>query len=224
MKRFSLLLVALFAMLPGSIQAIGAQLDAEQEAAYTRTLETRSADIIKLLNLSDTNRSAQVHDAIIAHYRWLRSWQEAHEPRLKQLERTASGPDKERAAEAQTQIADVRALLKPRHEEFIAKLAANLTPEQVDTVKDKMTYNLVKVTYDAFCDLLPNLTAEQKARILDWLKDARELAVDGVSSDEKHAIFGKYKGRINNYLSAQGYDLKKASDERNARNKARSAK
>ena len=30
--------------------------------------------------------------------------------------------------------------------------------------------------------------------------------------------FGKYKGRINNYLSSQGYDLKEASKERNARN------
>jgi hypothetical protein len=41
--------------------------------------------------------------------------------------------------------------------------------------------------------------------------------MDGGSSEEKHALFGKYKGRINNYLSAQGFDLKAAENELAAR-------
>jgi hypothetical protein len=60
---------------------------------------------------------------------------------------------------------------------------------------------------------VPALTSEQKATIYDWLKEARELAMDGESSDKKHAVFGKYKGRINNYLSAAGYDMKKEGEE-----------
>jgi len=40
------------------------------------------------------------------------------------------------------------------------------------------------------------------------LKEARELAIDGGSAEEKTAIFGKYKGKINNYLSAQGHNKK----------------
>jgi hypothetical protein len=46
-----------------------------------------------------------------------------------------------------------------------------------------------------------------------WLVEARELAMDEGSSDAKHAVFGKYKGRINNYLSAAGYDMKKEGEE-----------
>jgi hypothetical protein len=57
----------------------------------------------------------------------------------------------------------------------------------------------------------------------NWLKEARELAMDGESSDKKHAIFGKYKGRINNYLSAQGYDMKKEGEEWQKRIKEREA-
>lgn len=34
--------------------------------------------------------------------------------------------------------------------------------------------------------------------------------MDAGSSDEKHTMFGKYKGRINNYLSAEGFDVKQA--------------
>jgi hypothetical protein len=37
--------------------------------------------------------------------------------------------------------------------------------------------------------------------------------MDAGSSDEKHKWFGKYKGRINNYLSAAGYDMKKEGEE-----------
>jgi hypothetical protein len=37
--------------------------------------------------------------------------------------------------------------------------------------------------------------------------------MDAESSEKKHWWFGKYKGRINNYLSAQGYDLQKERKE-----------
>jgi len=98
---------------------------------------------------------------------------------------------------------------KSLHDSFVAKLNGELTPEQVEIVKDKMTYNKVKVTYDAYCQFVPQMTDEQKAHILADLKTAREEAIDGGSSEEKSAIFGKYKGRINNYLSSQGIDMKK---------------
>ncbi len=59
--------------------------------------------------------------------------------------------------------------------------------------------------------MLPNLTEKQKARIMTWLVEAREHAMNGGTSEEKHAWFGKYKGRINNYLSSEGYDLKRVA-------------
>jgi hypothetical protein len=61
--------------------------------------------------------------------------------------------------------------------------------------------------------MLPDLTEEQISQIETWLLEAREIAMDQGSSDAKHAVFGKYKGRINNYLSGEGYDLNKASKE-----------
>jgi hypothetical protein len=36
------------------------------------------------------------------------------------------------------------------------------------------------------------------------LKEAREEAMDAGSAPEKTAIFQRYKGKINNYLSKQG--------------------
>ena len=37
--------------------------------------------------------------------------------------------------------------------------------------------------------------------------------MDAESSNKKHEWFGKYKGRINNYLSAAGYNMKKEGEE-----------
>jgi hypothetical protein len=72
-----------------------------------------------------------------------------------------------------------------------------------------MTYNKVEFTYKGYLQQLDGkLNDEQKAKILDLLKEARELAMDGVSAEEKTAIFGKYKGKINNYLASQGVSAK----------------
>ena len=110
------------------------------------------------------------------------------------------------------------------HFAFDAQLSLFLKPQQIETVKDVMTYNVVKVTYDAQCDMIPTLTDEEKQQIMAWLKEARELAIDAESSKKKHEVFGKYKGRINNYLSARGYDLVKEREAWYERIKARGGK
>jgi hypothetical protein len=86
-----------------------------------------------------------------------------------------------------------------------------------------MTYRIYPITYTAYQDEIPNLTEEQKGKIKSWLLEARENAIDAESSEKKHAWFGKFKGRINNYLSAQGYDMKKEGEEWQKRIKERQA-
>ena len=110
------------------------------------------------------------------------------------------------------------------HFGFDTQLSLYLTPQQIETVKDVMTFHVVKVTYEAQCDMIPTLTDEEKQQIMAWLKEARELAIDAESSKKKHEVFGKYKGRINNYLSARGYDLVKEREAWYERIKARGGK
>jgi hypothetical protein len=179
----------------------------EAEAAYTRSIEKRVTDILAVLDLNDPARSAKAHDLLIAQYRALRDWHDANDARLKQ-----ASPD---------QVAQIRASLKTRHDKFLASLLEALTPAQVERVKDQMTYGKVKVTYEAYCEIVPNLTEAQKARILELLKEAREEAMDAGSAEEKSAVFKKYKGKINNYLSAAGHDVKQAYKDWGEKQKAR---
>ena len=165
---------------------------AEAEAKYTRAIEGRTAAILKILALNDTNKIAHVHDAIIAQYRALNAWHNANDPKLK-------------AARGDTNaIAQIRSSLHTLHKDFLARLAQDLTPEQVDAVKDKMTYGKVQFTFRGYITQYPNLSEANKEKILELLKEARELAMDGGSAEEKTAVFQKYKGKINNYLSKQG--------------------
>jgi len=176
-----------------------------EEAKYTETITKRSAQIVKALDLGDQAKADKVQDILVAQYCALNAWHNEIDSKLK-------GAAKEQASE-------IRAAIKPIHDAFLAKLGAELTPEQVEIVKDKMTYGKVKVTYDAYVEIVQTLTSEQKEKILAMLKDAREEAIDGGSSEEKSAIFNKYKGRINNYLSSQGIDMKQKTKEWNERRK-----
>jgi hypothetical protein len=168
----------------------------DTEAKYTQAIEGRTADILALLDISDPVIKGKVHDTIMTQYRALRAWHDENDAKLK-----ASAGDT-------NAVAQINASLKTLHNEFLSGLAANLTPEQIDKVKDKMTYGVVQVTFNAYTKMYPDLTDPEKKQIMVWLVEARETSMDQGSSDAKHAVFGKYKGRINNYLSKQGYDAK----------------
>jgi hypothetical protein len=186
----------------------------DPEAQYTKDLTKRANDILAALKLDDAAKADRVRELIIAQYRALRAQHDARDAKLKEIA-------KDDKAQADTVRADTDAAIKPLHDAFLAKLSAELTPEQVETVKDGMTMGKVKNDYNAFCDQFLDLTDAQKGYILTQLKEAREIAMDKGSAKEKHDVFGKYRGRINNYLVKEGYDLKKASAEWAARRKAR---
>jgi len=190
--------------------------NADAEAQYNKDLNKRGDDTIAALKLDDTAKAERVKQLVMNQYHSLRTLHDARDAKLKEI------PKDDKAAIDKTK-ADTEAAIKPLHDEFVSQLSAELTPEQVEIVKDKMTMGRVKHDWGGFTDMLPNLTAEQKDYILTQLKEAREIAMDKGSSQEKHGVFDKYRGRINNYLSKQGYDLKQASKDWADRRKAREA-
>jgi len=181
---------------------------AELEATYTAAIEGRADDILKALTLTNSTVASKVHDLIIAQYRVMRSRDDLINAKLQ-----AAGKEinySNRASELEEES-------KPLHDHFFTELGKLLTPTQVEQVKDKMTYGKVKVTYDAYLDIVPKLTDADKTKIMDLLKAAREKAVDGGSASEKSEIFNQYKEKINDYLNANGHDVAKAYKDWNAR-------
>lgn len=178
----------------------------------------RAQKVTDALNITGTDKGEQVRNIVANRYFTLNDIY-AERDSIKKSASTLTGNEKKLTQKFAESQKDQK--LYRSHAGFIADLSLFLDDNQIETVKDVMTYNVVKVTYDAQCDMIPTLKEEEKAQILAWLKEAREYAIDAESSKKKHEAFGKYKGRINNYLSKRGYNLQKEREEWAKRVKAR---
>jgi Protein of unknown function (DUF3826) len=197
---------------------------AGEDSNYTRVITERAGKIVATLGLTDSIAFLRVRRIIVDQYRALNTIYTDRDTKLKTLKNQQPAPDKTTADSAKKDIEkDVDIRVQQLHGPYLARLGKELSPAQVDKVKDGMTYSVLEVTYRAYLEELPSLTEPQKARILSDLTEAREHAIDAESSEKKHAWFGKYKGRINNYLSAEGIDMKKAGEEWEKRRKASAA-
>lgn len=218
MPRLRLLLSA---VLLTSAQLVAAETDTVTPSPVQIQ---RAEKIAGNLSLADAAKITRVRDLIARQYAGLSAIHAVRDAALQSAKRLASTDKAAAETAAKEARANAEAAQQRLHGEYLARLAAELTPEQIDQVKDGMTYGVLPLTFRVYQEMLPNLTPEQKAQILAWLTEARELAMDGSTSDEKHGIFGKYKGRINNYLAKAGIDMKQAERELQARNKASDSK
>ena len=181
--------------------------DADKEAAYKKVLTDRSAKIVNTLGITDSAKYKTVLADLVNQYFQVNTIHENNKLAVSNIKAGSQSDDEKNAAI--TSLEDKKGVaLSKLHEQFISLLGKQLSDKQIEVVKNGMTYNVLNVTYTAYQEMILTLTDAQKKKIYDWLVEAREKAMDEGSSDDKHKVFGKYKGRINNYLSAEGYNMK----------------
>ncbi|MEZ2337352.1 MULTISPECIES: DUF3826 domain-containing protein [unclassified Mucilaginibacter] len=190
---------------------------------YIKVITERANKIVTGAGITDSVKFKKVRDIVVAQYSGLNAVYDARKTKVNDI-KTQMGDDKA-GANAKIALVDSDAVkqVKVLHASYIKKLNKEVSADEVDKIKDGMTYRIYPITYTAYQDEIPNLTEEQKGKIKGWLLEARENAIDAESAEKKHAWFGKFKGRINNYLSAQGYDMKKEGEEWQKRIKERQA-
>ncbi|MBP3849720.1 MAG: DUF3826 domain-containing protein [Prevotella sp.] len=162
-----------------------------QDPQYVETIKGRAQKIVDGLGLTDAQVAENVRNIIANRYFLLNDIHSKYD---------------------KTQQDALNAELYKHHFELASALAQYLTEEQIDAVKDGMTFGRLKRDYQATQDMIPTLSEYEKKQVLIWLKEAREYAMDAADSKGKHFWFDKYRGRTNNWLSARGYDLKKERD------------
>ena len=208
-------------LLCGWISAGAVDLNKEnRDPKYVESIVNRSQKIVDKLGLTDAKVAEDVCNVIANRYFELNDIYEIRDAKVKAVKESGlTGDAKNEALKAAENEKD--AALYRSHFAFPASLSLFLNEEQIEAVKDGMTYGVVKVTYEATLDMIPSLKEEEKVQIYAWLVEAREFAMDAENSNNKHAAFGKYKGRINNYLAKRGYNLTKEREEWAKRVKAR---
>ena len=221
MKRFFIFI----ALVAYTLMASAVDLKSEgRDTAYVNTIMKRSQKAVDALKLKDKSVAQNVLNIIANRYFELNDIYDVRDKKLKAIKADTTMTAVQKAEGRRFAEFEASNALYRTHFAFPAALSIYLDDAQIETVKDAITFNVVKVTYKATLDMIPSLKDEEKTQILVWLKEARELAIDAESSKKKHEVFGKYKGRINNYLTARGYDLKKEREEWYKRIEARKAK
>lgn len=168
-----------------------------EDPANNAVAEKRSSGILATLDLADSSQAALVKRHIVNFILTLKNIHEGKDPLVGEAKREA--------------------LLAARGEFYNGLASEELTAEQTLVVKNGLSANHFRINYDAFLHLVPNLTDEEKSYIHAQLAEVCDEAVLLNSGGAKGERFHKRRGRINNYLSQRGYDLKELSKVRNER-------
>jgi len=177
-------------------QKITSEIDLEQKAqAWTDSLK-----------LNDLEKETRVKTVILNHLKAVREWNNTYPYTTvpEGINPFTGNPlttiDREVIANS----------AKPRsvHEDLMTGLRKDLTEAQVEKVLDLYTIGKVAFTMKGYHAIVPDLTAEEEATILGYLKAAREMAVDYKSMKQISAIFEIYKTKSEQYLNSKGRNWK----------------
>lgn len=168
--------------------------------------EKKAAEWVDSLKLEDSAKAARVQAVVATHLKTIRDWHNEHP-----YTTVPAGINPVTGTPLSTldrqMIAD-SAMPKSVHEALMTGLRQDLTEEQVEAVLDKYTVGKVDFTMRGYHAIVPDLTPEEEATILKFLKQAREQAVDYKNMNQISAIFEIYKTKSEQYLNSNGRNWK----------------
>jgi uncharacterized protein DUF3826 len=182
------------------------QMSPETTAKSDADQEKKAAEWTASLNLGDAAKEAIVKEAIVTHLKAIRDWHNEHP--FSTVPAGINPATGNKLSDLDRQVIANSAMPKSVHESLMSGLRKDLTEEQVEKILDKYTVGKVAFTMAGYKSIVPNITAEEEAKILGFLKQAREQAVDYKNMKEISAIFEIYKTKSEQYLNSNGRNWK----------------
>ncbi|TCD12192.1 DUF3826 domain-containing protein [Pedobacter frigidisoli] len=173
-----------------------------KDVVVTEEILTKAKEFVSALNLTDATRKTVVENVIAVHLTTVRDWHNNHP--------ASTVPDGinpvtgNKLSDLDKQIIADSAMPATVHQSLMDGLRKNLSPEQVETILDKYTIGKVDFTMKGYKAIVPDLTADEEAKILGFLKQAREQAVDYKNMKQISAIFEIYKTKSEQMLNNNG--------------------
>ena len=164
----------------------------------------KAAGWVSELQLGDKAKEERVTQVIAKHLSAIRDWHNDHADMIPdgainpQTGNKLSALDRQVIADS-SQPASIR-------QELLDGLNAELTPAQVEQVLDLYTVGKVAFTMKAYKEIVPDMTAEDEAYVLNNLKEARLMAIDYKNMKEISAIFEIFKTKNEQYFTNSGRD------------------
>ena len=163
---------------------------------------TKAKEWVGALNLTDARKKTAAENAIAVHLTTIRDWHNEHPSST--IPNGINPVTGNKLSDLDKQIIADSAMPSSVHQALMDGLNQNLSPEQVETMLDKYTIGKVEFTMKGYKAIVPDLTADEEAKILGFLKQAREQAVDYKNMKEISAIFEIYKTKSEQMLNNNG--------------------
>jgi hypothetical protein len=175
--------------------------------ATQKRAEAKAGRLVDGLKIEDPAKAAQAKAITSGWYVTMWNWHQGNDAKLKELwtrwnqARSVVPKDEFPAEVIAHQIDELYASLKPAYQAFLGQLATQLTPAQVDALKEAWSRSPGMMrTYNAYLEIVPDLKDDQKKVILDRLAMAREDAMLTDADREIVAIFKRHKVKVEAYV------------------------
>lgn len=178
----------------------------ETKAKSDADQEKKAAEWVSALQLNDAIKEARLKEVIATHLKTIRDWHNDHP--YTTVPAGINPVTGKQLSELDRQVIANSAMPKTVHQNLMTGLRKDLTEEQVELILDKYTIGKVAFTMAGYKAIVPNLTEKEEATILDYLKEAREQAIDYKNMNQISAIFEIYKTKSEQYLNANGRNWK----------------
>ncbi len=175
------------------------------DAAKTKSdeqQEKKAAEWVRSLDLVDPAKAERVTKVIATHLKTIRDWHNEHP--YTTVPAGINPVTGRPLSNLDRQVIANSAIPKSVHNNLMAGLRQDLSPEQVEAILDKYTIGKVAFTMKGYHTIVPNLTKEEEATILAFLKQAREEAIDYKNMNQISVIFEIYKTKSEQYLISNG--------------------
>jgi len=187
---------------PGAVSAQQIEADAKSNAE----IQQKATEWTKSLQLNNTAKEERVQKLIATHLTTIRNWNNDHP--FTTVPAGINPANGNTLSELDRQIIANSAMPKTIHADLMTGLRTDLTEPQVEAVLDKYTIGKVAFTLQGYKSIVTDLTKEEEEKILGYLKQAREQAIDYKSMKQISAIFEIYKTKCEQYLNSNGRNWK----------------
>jgi hypothetical protein len=188
------------------------QTDSSQSASIALAKSNEQVDLkaagwSAALKLPDNAKEKRVTNAIALHLKSIRDWHNNHP--FTSVPAGINPATGNKLSDLDRQLIANSSMPVSIHKDLMDVLKNELTPDQVEFILDQYTIGKVAFTLKGYKAIVPDLTSEEEAKITEFLKQAREQAIDYKNMNQISAIFEIYKTKSEQYLNSNGRNWRK---------------
>lgn len=202
-KRLSSAIVLLFVLPVFCLaQADSTKSASAALAKSNEQVDQKAAGWAAGLKLPDNAKEKRVASAIALHLKSIRDWHNNHP--FASVPAGINPATGNKLSDLDRQVIANSSMPASIHKDLMDVLKNELTPEQVEYILDQYTIGKVAFTLKGYKAIVPDLTSEEEVKITEFLKQAREQAIDYKNMNQISAIFEIYKTKSEQYLNSNG--------------------